>query len=148
MNEEKFQKSLKIIRRQCKEANIFPGVYFKNIIDFVYKNNSYVFYGRDGMAYSRQGVNFEAKLYKLQLDLIRSLIDNDILERKDYVTVFNDTLTRYDVRSNYDRVRWTKVVVTANKKEFIEYFAEKYERKIGSLNESRLEYIKGTLPED
>ena len=148
MNEGKFKKSLKIITRLCKEANIFPGSFYKNIIDFVYENNSYVFYGKDGMAYSRQGVNFEAKLYKLQLDLIRSLIDNDILEHKDYITVFNDTLTRYNLKAHYDTPRWTQVVVTSNKKEFFKYFVEKYERKIGVLNIERLAYIKDGLPED
>ena len=148
MDEEKFKKSLKIFKRHCKEANIFPSVYFKNIIDFVHEKNSYVFYGKDGIVYSNQGVDFEAKFYKLQLDLIRSLIDNDILEHKDYTKVFEDTLARYDIRTNFDKTRYAQVAVTANKKEFFEYFVEEYVRKIGHINKARLEHIKGGLPKD
>ena len=148
MTEEKYNKSFKIISRLCKEANIFPGSFYKNIRNYVEENDSYVFYGRDGISYSKEGVNFEEKLFKLQLDLLRCLIDNDILKESDYCLAFSDTLTRYNVRTNYDRDRWIRVAKTARKKEFFQYFIEKFKEKVGEPNEKTLNIIINGLPED
>ena len=148
MTEEKYNKSFKIISRLCKEANIFPGPFYKNIRNYVEENDSYVFYGRDGISYSKEGVNFEEKLFKLQLDLLRYLIDNDILKESDYCLAFSDTLTRYNVKKNYDRDRWLRIAKTARKKEFFQYFIEKFKEKVGEPNEKTLNIIIDGLPED
>ena len=148
MTDEKYKKSLKIIARLCKEARVFPGKYYKNIINFVEINNSYVFYGRDKMSYSYNDVEFEEKFFKLQLDLIRCLIENDILEKPDYCLTFSDTLTRYNVNTTFDKGRWTRVAKTAKKKEFFEFFIEKYKEKLGYINKKTYDIVLKGLPKD
>lgn len=121
---------IKIVTRLCKEAGIFPGKYYLNIINFIDRNNSYVFYGIDKIGYSRHGVDYEIKFLTLQFDILRGLIEANLLRKEDYLLVMRDTLTRYDVRkAGDDLLRWERVVKETKKKEFVDYFFKAFEKK-------------------
>lgn len=144
------EKDIKLITRLCKEANIFPGEYYNNIINFIKESHSYVFFGRDTMRYSLiDGTNYEAKLLKLQFDIIRTLIEHDLLKNPDYTIVLTDTLTRYDLKialRTEHLHRWSNVVKKSNKKEFVDYFFKVFENKIGQINENTKNKILNGLP--
>ena len=143
----KLNKDIKIITRLCKEAGIYPGKYYKNIISYIDENNSYVFYGRDKVSYSRYGIGFEIKFLRLQFDILEALINNDLLGKKDYQLALKDTLTRYDVNRNHSFVDgWSRVAIGANKKEFVEFFFDAFEKKIGKIKESTKTNILRGLP--
>ena len=139
--------NIRLITRLCKEANIFPGEYYSNIINFIKEFDSYVFFGRDTINYSlTDGTNYEAKLLTLQFDILRVLIENDLLKNKDYNTVLYDTLTRYDLSVRETFERWVDVVKKSNKKEFVNYFFKAFENKIGHINEKIKMRILNGLP--
>ena len=138
---------IKIVTRLCKEAGIFPGKYYLNIINFIDRENSYVFYGRDKIGYSRHGVDFEIKFLKLQFDILRGLIEANLLRKEDYLLVMRDTLTRYDItRAGSDFPNWKIIVKETKKKEFVDYFFKAFEKKIGKLDIKRAESIINGLP--
>jgi hypothetical protein len=140
-------KSIKIITRLCKEAGIYPGKYYKGIISYIDENNSYVFYGRDKVSYSRFGTEFEIKFLRLQFDILEALINNNLLGKEDYKLALKDTLTRYDVSASHNYIDgWTKVARGANKKEFVEFFFDAFEKKIGKIKESTKRGILLGLP--
>jgi hypothetical protein len=145
------REDIKIITRQCKEAGIFPSKHYINIINYIEENDSYVFYGFDGGSYSRMGVEYEIKFLKLQFDVLKSLIDNDLLDAKDYILVMSDTLQRYDLKKAR-RYSWSEecemVVARTNKKEFVEYFFNAFEKNVGTLDEIRKNLILEGLPRD
>lgn len=141
------ENDIKLITRLCKEAKIFPGKYYLNIINFIEENNSYVFFGRDSISYRLDDVtSYEAKLLKLQFDILRVLIENDLLKNKDYNTVLYDTLTRYDLSVRETFERWVDVVKKSDKKEFVNYFFKAFENKIGHINEKIKMRILNGLP--
>lgn len=138
---------IKIVTRLCKEAGIFPGKYYLNIIDFIDIENSYVFYGRDKIGYSRHGVNFEVKFLTLQFDILRGLIEANLLRKDDYLLVMRDTLTRYDVRkAGDDLCDWKRVVKETNKKKFVDYFINAFEKNIGKPDKNIVEEIMSGMP--
>jgi len=144
------EKDIKLITRLCKEANIFPGEYYSNIINFIKESHSYVFFGRDTIRYRLvDGTSYEAKLLKLQFDIIRTLIGHDLLKKPDYIIVLTDTLKRYDLKSAWDAEQlylWSNVVKKSNKKEFVDYFFKTFENKIGHINEKIKMKILNGLP--
>ena len=92
------EKANKIFKRLCKEIGIYPGKFYKDIMNFFEYADSYVFYGRDEASYSSYGEQAEIKFYRLQFDLAKKLIEDNILRPGDYNTILNDTLYRYDVK--------------------------------------------------
>lgn len=142
---------IKIVTRYCKEAGIFPSKYYTNIINYIKENDSYVFYGLDGGAYSLMGVEYEIKFLKLQFDVLKSLIDNSLLDTKDYILVMTNTLQRYDLKKalRYSWFEdWKMVVARTNKKEFVEYFFNAFEKNVGTLDEKTKKLILEGLPSD
>jgi len=144
---------IKIVTRYCKEAGIFPSKYYINIINFIKENNSYVFYGFDGGNYSGMGVEYEIKFLKLQFNILKSLIDNGLLNAKDYILVMTDTLQRYNLKLARQQQypwfeNWKKVVARTNKKEFVEYFFNAFEKNVGTPDEKRKKLILEGLPSD
>ena len=140
---------IKIVTRLCKEAGIFPGKYYLNIINFIDRENSYVFYGRDNVRYSRQGTDYEIKFLTLQFDILRGLIEANLLGKEDYLLVMRDTLTRYDItRAGSDFPNWKIIATETKKKEFVDYFYKAFEKKIGKLDIKRAELIINGLPRD
>lgn len=144
------EKDIKLITRLCKEANIFPGEYYNHILNFIKESHSYVFFGRDSIRYRLvDGTSYEAKLLKLQFDIIRTLIEHDLLKNPDYIIVLTDTLTRYDLKSALHTEHfylWSNVVKKSNKKEFVDYFFKVFENKIGQISESTKIKILSGLP--
>lgn len=140
-------KSIKIITRLCKEAGIYPGNYYKSLLSYIDENDSYVFYGRDNTSYSGHGTEFEIKFLRLQFDILEALINNGLLGKEDYQLALKDTLTRYDVSGNHNFIDgWTKVARGANKKEFVEFFFDAFEKKIGKIKEATKTNILRGLP--
>ena len=140
---------IKIVTRLCKEAGLFPGRYYTNIINFIEENNSYIFYGKDNMDYCKKGVEFEAKMLRLQFDILQVLIECDLLESYDYNNALIDTLHRYDVTKATDYPwldNWKTVSIKSGKKEFIEFFFKAYEKKLGEIKKSRKAEILRGLP--
>ena len=138
---------IKIVTRLCKEAGIFPGEYYLNIINFIDRENSYVFYGRDKMKYSMYGVDFEVKFLTLQFDILRGLIEANLLRKEDYLLVMRDTLTRYDIRNAGDNLLgWKRVVKETNKKKFVDYFINAFEKNIGKPDKNRVKEIMSGMP--
>ena len=138
---------IKIVTRLCKEAGIFPGKYYLNIINFIDRENSYVFYGRDKIGYSRQGVDYEIKFLTLQFDILRGLIEANLLRKEDYLLVMRDTLTRYDItKAGSDFPNWKIIARETKKKEFVDYFINAFEKNIGKPDKKRVEEIMSGLP--
>ena len=118
-----------------------------NIINFIDREKSYVFYGRDKIGYSRHGVDFEVKFLKLQFDILRGLIEANLLRKEDYLLVMRDTLSRYDItRAGGDFPNWKIIAKETKKKEFVDYFFKAFEKKIGKLDIKRAESIINGLP--
>jgi hypothetical protein len=144
------RKDIKIVTRLCKEAGIFPGKHYTNIVNYIEKNNSYVFYGRDHYSYSTMGVDCEIKFLKLQFDILKLLIDNDLLGENDYILVLTNTLTRYDISKSFNLPwleNWKKIVKNSNKKEFVDFFFDAFEKNVGALTErEKNEIMKGMMP--
>ena len=140
---------IKIVTTLCKEAGIFPRKYYLNIINFIDRENSYVFYGRDNVRYSRQGTDYEIKFLTLQFDILRGLIEANLLGKEDYLLVMRDMLTRYDITSaGSDFPNWKIIAKETKKKEFVDYFFKAFEKKIGKLDIKRAELIINGLPRD
>jgi hypothetical protein len=142
------EKDIKLITRLCKEANIFPGEYYYNIINFIKENNSYVFFGRDSIRYHLDdGTDYQAKLLKLQFDILRALIKDDLLTEPDYIIVLKDTLTRYNLKGVFRTEHvdaWLNVIKASHKKEFVDYFFKEFEKKVGHISECvKIDIING-----
>jgi len=141
------REDIKIVTRLCKEAGIFPGKYYLNIINFIDRESSYVFYGRDKIGYFRQGVDYEVKFLTLQFDILRGLIEANLLRKEDYLLVMRDTLTRYDItKAGNDFPNWKIIAKETKKKEFVDYFFKAFEKKIGKFDMKRAESIINGLP--
>ena len=143
------RKDIKIVTRLCKEAGIFPGKHYADIVNYIEENNSYVFYGRDHYAYSMMGVDYEIKFLKLQFDILKSLIDNDLLGENDYILVLTNTLTRYDISKSLNLPwleNWKKIVKNSNKKEFVDFFFDAFEKNVGALTEKQKNEIMKGVP--
>ena len=126
-------KEIKIFSRLCKEINVFLSKDFKRIVDYFNKENSYVFYGRAPIRFSTGDLTREVKFYKLQIDFMRRLIDEDLLTGKDYTILFEDFLRRYDLSAHSSfsnewpiivekggKVNFTYLVLAKCKEKFIE----------------------------
>jgi len=147
MTIENKQKSDKIFKRLCKEIGIYPGKFYKHIMNFFSEHDTYVFYGLDDASYSSYDESVEIKFYKLQLDLAKRLIEEGILIRKDYQKILNDTLLRYDTKkSNRFLDKWDDVSRKSGKREFVDFFIPQYEKKIIWLSDKEKERIYSTLP--
>ena len=141
------EKANKIFKRLCKEIGIYPGKFYKDIMNFFEYADSYVFYGRDEASYSSYGEQAEIKFYRLQFDLARKLIEDNILRTSDYNTILNDTLYRYDVnKSDVFRDKWQVVAKYSGKRDFVDFFIRKYQEKIKKLPISKVAEIYDTLP--
>lgn len=141
------EKANKIFKRLCKEIGIYPGKFYKDIMNFFEYADSYVFYGRDEASYSSYGEQTEIKFYRLQFDLARKLIEDNILRPDDYNTILNDTLYRYDVKkSDAFRDKWQIVAKRSGKRDFVDFFILKYQEKIKKLPISKVGEIYDTLP--
>ena len=150
MKEEKVDrilKSDKIFKRLCKEMGIYPGKFYKHIMNFFDEGKTYVFYGRDDASYSSYGEKEEIGFYKLQLDLARRLIEENLLTNKDYGLLLDDTLSRYDVnRAHQHLPRWSMVAKRSGKKDFLDFFIPQYEKNIGRIPERRKKNLYDSLP--
>lgn len=141
------KKDIKIITRLCKEARIYPGEFYKSLLSYIDENNSYVFYGRDNVSYSGHGVDFEIKFLRLQFDILKTLIENNMLEKDDYILALKNTLTRYDVsRSNQFTDSWIKVARGTNKSEFVKFFFDAFEKNVGKISDKTKRDIIRGLP--
>lgn len=141
------EKANKIFKRLCKEIGIYPGKFYKGIMNFFEYADSYVFYGRDEASYSSYDEQTEIKFYRLQFDLARKLIEDNILRPGDYNTILNDTLYRYDVKkSDVFSDRWRIVAKYSGKRDFVDFFIRKYQEKIKKLPISKVGEIYDTLP--
>ena len=141
-NLDMWQKSDKIFKRLCKESNIFQSKIFKSIYKFMLKNDTYIFYGRDGTSYAKYGLQYEIKFYKLQLDFAKSLIEENLLPSGDYYILFTDTLFRY----NAIMTDWTEVAIASGKRKFVDFFIPIANKKIGPISYNSLKKIYSCLP--
>jgi hypothetical protein len=150
LHREQMKDGIKIVKRQCKEAGIFPGTLYLSLLDYIENSHSYVFYGLDGVGYSTAGgVECEIKMLKLQFNILKSLIEKGLLEKNDYLKALNDTLTRYNIRNSVGRPwreDWKRVVEETDKKDFVEFFFKAFEENVGHLTASAKNIILEGLP--
>ena len=140
-------KEIKIFSRLCKELNIFLSKDFKYIIDYFKKENSYVFYGRAPIRYSTGDLTREIKFYKLQIDFMRRLIDEDLLTEQDYTILFRDFLRRYDLSTHGSyRDEWSIVVEKGGKVDFTYLVLTKCKEKFIEIPEEIEKSIISGLP--
>lgn len=152
LHREQMENSIKIVKRQCKEAGIFPGKLYISLINYIESMDSYVFYGLDGIGYSGfGGVECEIKMLKLQFNILKSLIEKGLLEKNDYLKVINDTLRRYNIKNSVGlswHGDWKRVVKETDKKNFVEFFFKAFEENVGHLTEHEKYRILEGLPRD
>lgn len=140
---------IKIITRLFKEAGVFPSKQYRHIFNYIEEKKCCIFYGRDGISYGKLGVDYEIKFLKLQFDIVKKLIEYDLLTIPEYNIILFDTIDRYDIRfAGEEYNKWYRVAKETNKKEFVDYFFNVYEDKIGSIKECKKVSVRMGLPRD